>query len=470
MSAPTPIWPVPTETDSQDVRTSYPQPKPVRCLPDGAGCGPSASNGHAKVIHPSIAIPSAKHASRRMDKQGLHTLQAYEYRLAPGLDNRTSGFSPPFGERGEAAPPTLLGGVKGINIGKMDAGERKASIGMDWLQGTIPFEKMDLLFHYLNMVSGSKPEIYDHGFMGYQAAAEWHPFGIKVMWDLNTVNRLRHANRIVLQIGGAGLGCFPAASLYQFCRDLIFKFWFKATRCDLCFDDYDKIIRPKEIDEFAEQGSYKGFRKYKFIHGSNLKGESTDEGIYFGTRGKSGGGKLLRCYAKDIESNGETDSIRWEIEFSKERAALIFFELAMAADLEDFSTKIGDYIGGSIDFIERDKSGKFNPLDRLAFWEQILHHLGSASLRFAQPDGSIETSMEWVEKSVVPSIEKIRRAIGDSDYHEWLDGLMDRVELRHKATEQIRMHHNMYGNPTSNEAYLWPSDSAYLSSVKYPLP
>ena len=150
-------------------------------------------------------------------------------------------------------------GLKGINIGKMDAGERKGSIGMDWLQGTIPFEKMDSLFQYLYEVTGGQPETYNHGFMGYQAAAEWHPFGIKVMWDLETANRKRHADRIVLQIGGTGLGCFQPAALLQFCFELCCNYSFTATRCDLCFDDYEKIVRPEEVNEYANQRSYKGF-------------------------------------------------------------------------------------------------------------------------------------------------------------------------------------------------------------------
>ena len=114
-----------------------------------------------------------------------------------------------------------------------------------------------------------QPEVYNHGFMGYQAAAEWHPIGIKVMWDLDEANRKRHANRVVLQIGGSGLGGFPAASLLQFCQELCINLWFTATRCDLFFDDYEKIIRPEEVNEFANQRSYNGFRKHKFIMGSS---------------------------------------------------------------------------------------------------------------------------------------------------------------------------------------------------------
>ena len=369
---------------------------------------------------------------RRMDRRGVRSLLCAAW--------------PSPGESGEAAPPTLIGGVNEKSIGKMDVGDRKRSIGIDWIQGTIPFTKMDSLFLYLSEMCGSAPESYNHGFMGYQAAAEWHPYGIKVLWDLDTENRLRHGNRIVLQIGGTGLGCFPAASLYQFCRDLCTRFFFKATRVDLCFDDYEKIITPMEVSEFAKEGSYKGFRKHRPILEMKSNGEIVGDTLYFGTRGKNGGGKFVRFYRKDLESGGEVDSYRWEVEFSKDKANDIFFKLAMSFDITEFATNIAMFIGGAIDFVER---GGRPDLDRLAFWEQILDSLGSASLRSPKSEQSIETAMEWVEVSVTPSLEKIRRAIGDDRYYEWLMNRMEDVELRKKAMEQVATYHYVHGKPVS---------------------
>ena len=57
--------------------------------------------------------------------------------------------------------------------------------------------------------------------------------------------------------------------------------------------------------------------------------------------------------------------------------------------------------------------------------------------------------MHWVEKSVIPSLEKIRESIGNDVYYEWIMKSMDSVKLKQKATEQIRVHHNTYGAPIS---------------------
>ncbi len=172
------------------------------------------------------------------------------------------------------------------------------------------------------------------------------------------------------------------------------------------------------------------------------------ETVYFGARGKDGAGKFLRCYGKDLESKGEVDSIRWEVEFSKERANIVFFQLAMSPDITGFATNLAMFIGGAIDFIECNGNRR-DTRDRLAFWEQILDALGAAVVRNPKPDQSIETAMNWVEVSVTPSLEKIRRAIGDDHYYEWLQKQMESVELRKKAIEQIATYHRGHGVPES---------------------
>ncbi|QBG46549.1 hypothetical protein EGM51_03740 [Verrucomicrobia bacterium S94] len=329
----------------------------------------------------------------------------------------------------------------------MDAGERQSSISVDWLQGTIPFDRLEEFQYYMNELCGLECETYDHGFMGFQVSCEWHPFGIKLAWDVDKRNRMIHSNRIVVQLPGHALHCFLPVTLRRFLRDLSVKFWFKCSRIDLAFDDFEKIITPEEVNEYAEQGFYKGFRKHKYIGGTKRNGELTDSGVYFGTRGKDGGGKFLRFYRKDIESKGEINAFRWEVEFTKKKANSVYFDLAMSLSLEDLATKIALFIGGAIDFAERGNSGKFNKVDRLAFWEQILHHLGAAVFHSPQDEGSIEKSMDWVERSVTPSLEKIRTAIGDDVYYQWLFELMQDVELKPKQESEIAWYWAVNGEP-----------------------
>ncbi|MDF7809542.1 replication initiation factor domain-containing protein [Pontiellaceae bacterium B12219] len=384
--------------------------------------------------------------SRRMDKQGLRILRAHEYELAVGR-LCTDAVPPAPCTGGKAAPPSLIGGKNGKFIGKMDIGERKAAIGIDWLQGTIPFEKLQLVLEYLTNICGAGYEEKAYGLYGYQACAEFHPFGILVLWDTDQSRRKQHGDRICLQICGSGISCFPPDSLLRFMRDLSLKFWFKGSRIDLAFDDYEKIIMPLEVWKIAEQGSYSGFRKHGIEGDTKRNGNDCGKTVRFGRRGKNGSGKYLRCYDKEKESKGEINSVRWEVVFSKASADKIFFDLAFATDETDLARKIGAYIGGCIDFIERSENGHINELDRLAFWEQIIHHLGKAALRCGRPEGSIETSMEWVESSVSPCLKKLRKALGDEAYLVWIEGHINKARLTEKAEGQVRAYYYQSGVP-----------------------
>lgn len=387
--------------------------------------------------------------TRRMDSKGLRILRANEYKLATAASTcQPSASHGPAATCGEAAPPVLIGGCIGKNIGKLDIGERKAALTVDGIRGTVPFEKLDCLIQYFKQICQVNPEHRDYSQNKYQVSAIFEPFGITIEWDVDEKRRKQHKNRILLTMSGSSLSGFPADSLFKLIQDLHFKFWFKGTRSDLAFDDYQKIIRPSEVNEFAKQGSYKGFGVHEFREGSKKSGESEGATIYFGKRGKNGSGKFLRFYDKDIESKGEIDAVRWEVEFTKQKAQKVLFELAMSEDLQEFSIKIGAFIGGAIDFVEQSDCGKYNPIDRLAFWEQILHHLGAAVLRCPRPDGSIETTMEWIRTSVSPAIAKLIQAMGKELFFGELSKYTGSVKLTERAQSQIRVYHYINGEPS----------------------
>jgi len=53
----------------------------------------------------------------------------------------------------------------------------------------------------------------------------------------------------------------------------------------------------------------------------------------------------------------------------------------------------------------------------------------------------------------MPSLEKIRQAIGDDRYYEWLQKQMESVELRKKALEQIATYHHVHGAPEKEMSF-----------------
>jgi hypothetical protein len=128
----------------------------------------------------------------------------------------------------------------------------------------------------------------------------------------------------------------------------------------------------------------------------------------------------MRCYDKDLESKGAIDSIRWEAEFSKERANAVFFKIALSLSLQEFVTNIAAFIGGVMDFIER-KGKNLDRAERLAFWDHILEILGSAAIRNPRPVKTVEKAVGWMEHSVFASAQMVRLALGDEVFMSWLD-------------------------------------------------
>jgi hypothetical protein len=351
---------------------------------------------------------------------------------------------------GEAAPPTLIGGIE---CQKMDVKGHERVLGIDWIQGTVSCEKLPAFYDYLCEITGTEPEVFEHGLLCFQRHAVFHPFGIKLAWDVDEKNLQFHNYRAILQLCGEACGCFPAESLYQFCWDLCTKFAFSCTRCDLAFDDFQRIKTPEEVYRECCQGEdkkYAGLRRHRFICEERSNGEKTGETLYFGTRGKDGSGKFVRCYDKKLESQGAIDSIRWEVEFSKERANAIFFKIALSLTFEEFVTHIALFLGGAMDFIDR-KGAHLDRSQRLEFWQKIIDILGSASIRNPQPVKTVEKAKAWVERSVAPSLEMLRTALGDSVYWQWLEEQIKGSKLSKYQIRVVDDFHQRNGRPEMND-------------------
>lgn len=108
-------------------------------------------------------------------------------------------------------------------------------------------------------------------------------------------------------------------------------------------------------------------------------GELKGDTLYFGGRGKNGGGKYLRIYNKTLESKGVVDSVHWECECSKKKAQHAFFKLSQCA----FASLLVGLIGGCIDFVER-KDKNLGRATRFEWWQSIVDLLGRVVLRNAK--------------------------------------------------------------------------------------
>lgn len=311
---------------------------------------------------------------------------------------------------------------------------------LDWLNGTFPADKTEIVLEKLVEMFG-EPSARKWGRYRYEESFEWELVGASVFVD-RTKKRCEeiHGGRHMLMMTGTAMRTIPAEKMHEFVSFMVQKCWLKATRLDCAWDDYEKRITPENVwKNYCETKKYTRFRRC--AHHIEILGDGspTSDTVYWGCRGENGGGSYLRYYRKDLESKGEIDAYRWEVEYSGQKAQEAFFALSKCPDLETMGRLVGALVGGSIDFVER--SGKkgdekhLNRASRVEWWQSILDRIGCSPIRGHKIPSTIEKSKQWVKKSVSTCLSTIQTAIGEEQFWPWLESMVEvgkcRMQSRH---------------------------------------
>jgi len=340
-----------------------------------------------------------------------------------------------------------LGGRSSLRVGGWDG-----SVGVHWLQGTCPAEKVLGLVGYLAEAFGGLEGVEkDWGRYTYDRGIELLPLGVWVFYD-STAERGRrmHGGRCVVAIPGSALDRLDAEALRDLVHELCYRFWFLGTRVDLCFDDYRRHVSVGVLEELAERGDFTGFQGWEVRRPHGRGGVVTGETIGFGRRGRDGSGRYVRVYDKMLESGGVENCIRWEVEFSKKRAELVVWRLAESVSIEVFAGVVGSLIGGSIDLVRREGVERhLDRLERYGWWRDIVGVLGSVRLRNVKRERRVEASREWVLRGVSATLAVIRAAVGDEEFAEWLEAVVDTGEGNMSAVHgrMVRDYWDGHGRP-----------------------
>jgi len=281
----------------------------------------------------------------------------------------------------------------------------------------------------------------------YDRQLQWDD-GPALLYHSDAERAERTAGRVCLDVSGSVFDHMGQWAGLQFIRGLL-QFDFQPSRVDGYIDDMTRIITPSRIaakvlaydlDSGRQtRRDYAGFKTASQQYELSKGGWLTADVLSFGRRGKKGSGRYLRIYDKDLESNGENQAIRYELETSDFKAQTWFRLLVRAKDEAELSQIIGGAVVGSIDFIKRsDKPDEKNlaRIERYEFWQRILDAVDKAiKLATGQPDTQIERAALHVQKNVTPTLVMLRRAVGEQDFFEFLLDLCDRkdrLSIRHQ--------------------------------------
>jgi hypothetical protein len=196
------------------------------------------------------------------------------------------------------------------------------------------------------------------------------------------------------------------------------------TRIDIALDDHEKFIKMETITQ--------AFRAENFFNASETEYEDSgkrrqDRGItlYFGSKKSD---KRLCIYDKTIESAKRILGNRWEGRFRRIAARVAMFQW-IQANLKDENTVerwCTNVVTGLIDF--RDRSGDDPNRLRckvLDWYQQLCDRLRAVPARIRKPivAMTMQRSIDWIVKSVAPSIFSLKSVLGD-DFSPFFQSLL----------------------------------------------
>lgn len=334
----------------------------------------------------------------------------------------SSGIAP-AGAPSEAEPAGATGGGSVVVSGPplSNTGDKLTRLPLggitvlvDWWKSTHPIEHLPSLRDLLDVLLGESQE-RGYGDSFFPDGKYAWPSGAFLAWCDKT-------RRCLLSINGESLRAIGADKWRSLLDTLVNDGQGKCTRVDLAADFPRDRFDLATVRAAAEVGNFHGFRACEARQPMKRKaGKMVAEGdsVTFGRRGKDGKGAYIRFYDKTLESDGEIDAIRYEVEYSGDLAGgsrgddglMVMGVGEILAHCEtdaEFVRTIGRLLAGAIDFRQRGNEKNLDRMPRLSWWEntlQVLTETGEklklAVLRYKP---TIARKMRFLVKQASPTL------------------------------------------------------------------
>ena len=244
-------------------------------------------------------------------------------------------------------------------------------VGLDWLSFVGSSARIQEL-KACNVDRWGDPEAVERGGCSYQRQLRYQCGAVLFYSD--------GRDDCMLSCPGAALASIDPLEQLRLLRQL-HGLGYHTSRVDARVDDYARAVELDQVHAAAEAGDFTSFRLTEAKQPKRLTADGlqkTGDSRTFGRRGANGSGVYYRVYDKQLESRGEVDCVRWEVEFSGPRARVAGRMLADCEDVGQLVKLCGELVGGHIDFRERLNETHVDRRRRLGWWQTFLERIGRA--------------------------------------------------------------------------------------------
>jgi len=278
-----------------------------------------------------------------------------------------------------------------------------------WLQGTfgnLGRELLNDLMAAIVQTFGDEFAVTEgvpafHGIRYDNSAQSGH--GIRLAWNMPNGDE---PGRAWLGIPGSALDLVGADAIHYLGQYLCYTLGMKVTRYDAAIDDFKRRVDPDHAIWAAMHGFLHGTKQVRMA-GISHQGKMAVT-AYFGATSSD---KIVRCYDKFIESEGEINAIRWEVQFRDELAHTAFIDFLTSGDGQDYDGMarcLARQVTGAIDFKDPSSGRRAADQKRVSWWQQLQDEAGGAvRISVTRIKSSLAAKLRWLERQVAPCLAQI---------------------------------------------------------------
>ncbi len=173
----------------------------------------------------------------------------------------------------------------------------------------------------------------------------------------------------------------------------------KASRIDLAADDFNKIVRAKDVWEALDRGDWSSH----ILEGNWTRDETLHGGmtVYGGGKGSR---QKLRVYDKDEQSGGLIPATRWELQVRDDAAERMLKRLV----LERWGKVWAERLLQMVEFVDRTVDEKPRRCPRLGWFEALVGSAEKEQGVYApKPLPTLEQRRKWFKTTCGPTAAMI---------------------------------------------------------------